>query len=465
MSEEEFDELIAEPYKIKVVEPIRKTVRVERERLIAEVGYNVGLIRSEDVYIDLSTDSGTSAMSDYQWAGLMLGDEAYHGSRNFYNLVQAVADVMGFQYVVPTHQGRGAENILFQTLLKPGDVVPGNTHFDTTRLHIERSGGNPVNLVPDYAYDLQSSHPFKGNFDLEKLERLVSEVDNERIPLILITVTNNAIGGHPISMENIRSVKTIAERHGIPLFFDAARFAENAYMIQQRESMYSGNPVSKIVGEMFSLADGCTMSAKKDGLVNIGGFIGVNSEELYRRLTALLVVYEGFATYGGLAGRDMEAMARGLREVVDDDYLASRIRQVSYLAKLLRDKDVPILEPPGGHAVYLDTLKFLPHVPQSQFPGVAILIEIYIEAGVRAVELGTLVFGKKDPKTGENIYPKLELVRLAIPRRVYTNQHMEVVANAVIRVFRRREKIMGLKIVYEPPVLRHFLARFEWLQD
>jgi tryptophanase len=463
MSDKEFDELIAEPYKIKVVEPIRTTVRAERERLIADVGYSVGLIKSEDVYIDLSTDSGTSAMSDNQWAGLMLGDEAYHGSRNFYNLERAVNDVMGFQFVVPTHQGRGAENILFQTLLKPGDVVPGNTHFDTTRLHIERNGGSPVNLVPEYAYELQSSHPFKGNFDLEKLEQLISDVGNEHIPLIIVTMTNNAIGGHPISMENIRAVKAIAERHKIPLFFDAARFAENAYLIQQRESNYSEYPVSKIVHEMFSMADGCTMSAKKDGLVNIGGFIGVKDEELYRRLAALLVVYEGFATYGGLAGRDMEALARGLREVIDDAYLASRVRQVNYLATLLRDNGVPIVEPPGGHAVYLDTLKFLPHVPQSQFPGVAILIEMYIEAGVRAVELGTLVFAKKDPETGETIYPKLELVRLAIPRRVYTNQHMEVVANAVTRVFRRRDQIRGVKIVYEPPVLRHFLARFERL--
>jgi tyrosine phenol-lyase len=454
-------EVVAEPYKIKVVEPIRMTTRAERERLLAEVGYNVGLVRSEHVYIDLSTDSGTSALSDNQWAGLMLGDEAYHGSRNFYNLEQAVWDVMGFRYVVPTHQGRGAENVFFQTVLKPGDVVPGNTHFDTTRLHIERNGGQPVNLLTDDAYDLPAPHPFKGNLDVEKLARLISEVGSSRIPLILMTVTNNAIGGHPASLANMRAVKALADRHGIPLFFDAARFAENAHFIQQRESGYADRSVAEIAREMFALADGCTMSAKKDGLVNIGGFIAVNSEELYRRLTALLVVYEGFATYGGLAGRDMECLARGLREVVDDHYLAWRVRQVGYLNKLLRDSGVPIVEPPGGHAVYLDTLRFLPHIPQAQFPGVAIIVELYLEAGIRGVELGTLVFAKKDPQTGETIYPELELVRLAIPRRVYTDRHMEVVANAVIRVFQRRDDVRGMRIVYEPPVLRHFLARFE----
>ena len=454
-------EVVAEPYKIKVVEPIRMTTRAEREQLLAKVGYNVGLIRSENVYIDLSTDSGTSALSDNQWAGLMLGDEAYHGSRNFYNLEQAVQDVMGFRYVVPTHQGRGAENILFQTMLQPGDVVPGNTHFDTTRLHIERNGGKPVDLLTEHAYDLAAPYPFKGNLDIEKLEHLISEVGSKRIPLILMTLTNNAIGGHPASLANMRAVKALADRHGIPMFFDAARFAENAYFIQQRESGYGDRSVAEIAREMFILADGCTMSAKKDGLVNIGGFIALKDDALYRRLISLLVVYEGFATYGGLAGRDMECLARGLREVVDDHYLAWRVRQVSYLNELLRDAGVPIVEPPGGHAMYLDTLRFLPDIPRSQFPGVAIIVELYLEAGIRGVELGTLVFGKKDPETGETIYPELELVRLAIPRRVYTDRHMDVVANAVIRVFQRRDEVRGMRIIYEPPVLRHFLARFE----
>jgi tyrosine phenol-lyase len=458
---ERTDELFAEPYKIKVVEPIRMTTRAERERLIAESGYAVGMIRSEDVYIDLSTDSGTSAMSDNQWAGMMLGDEAYHCSKNFYSLEKAVQDVMGLKFVVPTHQGRGAENILFQTLVKEGDVVPGNTHFDTTRTHIERNGGKPVDLVVEAAFEMSEPSPFKGNLDVERLERLIADVGKSRIPLILLTMTNNAIGGHPVSMENARAVRSVAERYGIPLFFDAARFAENAYLIQQREPGYSDRPVAEIVHEMFRLADGCTMSAKKDGLVNIGGFLAVNDEELYRRLIALLVVYEGFATYGGLAGRDMEALARGLREVIDDKYLASRVRQVAYLAGLLREGGVPITEPAGGHAVYLDVLRFLPRIPRDQFPGVAIIVELYLEAGVRGVELGTLVFGKKDPQTGDTIYPRLELVRLAIPRRVYTDRHMEVVAQAVTRVYRRRDQIRGMRITYEPPVLRHFLAKFE----
>jgi tyrosine phenol-lyase len=454
-------ELYAEPYKIKVVEPIRMTTRKQRMRLIQEAGFAVGMIRSEDVYIDLSTDSGTSAMSDNQWAGLMLGDEAYHGSKNYYNLERSVQEVFGFRYMLPTHQGRGAENILFQTILKPGDYVPGNTHFDTTRLHIERNGGQPVDLLTREAYDLQSPFPFKGNMDVAKLEALIKDVGHEHIPLILITMTNNAIGGHPVSMENIREVHSIANRYGIPLFADAARFAENAFFIQQRESGWESTPVKDIVRAVFSMMDGCTMSGKKDGLVNIGGFLAVNNEDLYRKLCSLEVVYEGFITYGGLAGRDMEAMARGLKEVIDDLYLASRTMQVNNLCMHLRQRAVPILEPPGGHAVYLDTLKFLPHIPRDQFPGVAILIELYIEAGIRGVELGTLVFGKKDPQTGETIYPDFELVRLAIPRRVYTDRHLEVVAEAIARVYERRDQIRGVRMVYEPPVLRHFLARFE----
>ncbi len=454
-------ELYAEPYKIKVVEPIRMTSRKERERLIKEVGYAVGMVRSEDVYIDLSTDSGTTAMSDNQWAGLMLGDEAYHGSKNYYNLEKAVQDVLGFRYVLPTHQGRGAENILFQTILKPGDTVPGNTHFDTTRLHIERNGGRPVDLLTREAFDLQAPFPFKGNMDIAKLETLIKDVGQEHIPLILVTMTNNAIGGHPVSMENIRAVRSLASHYGIPLFADAARFAENAYFIQQREPGWESTPAKEIVHTIFKMMDGCLMSGKKDGLVNIGGFLAVNDEDLFRRLCSLEVVYEGFITYGGLAGRDMEAMARGLTEVVDDLYLASRTRQVSTLCAHLKQRSVPILEPPGGHAVYLDTLKFLPHVPRSQYPGVAILIELYIEAGIRGVELGTLVFGKKDPQTGEMIYPDFELVRLAIPRRVYTDRHMDVVCEAIARVYERREQIRGVRITYEPPLLRHFLSRFE----
>lgn len=458
---DEPEELYAEPYKIKVIEPIRMTTRKQREALIREAGYAVGMIRSEDVYIDLSTDSGTAAMSDNQWAGMMLGDEAYHGSKSFYNLEKSIQDVFGFRYVLPTHQGRGAENIFFQTMLKLGDIVPGNTHFDTTRLHIERNGGKPLDLLCQEAFNLQSPYPFKGNMDLEKLETLIKDVGKQNIPLILVTMTNNAIGGHPVSLENFRGVRSIATHYGIPLFVDAARFAENAYFIQQREKGWKSTPVKDIVHSVFSMADGCIMSGKKDGLVNIGGFIAVNDEGLFKKLCSLEVVYEGFITYGGLAGRDMEAMARGLREVVDDLYLASRTRQVSTICDYLRQRAVPILEPPGGHAVYLDTLKFLPHVPRDQYPGVAILIELYIEAGIRGVELGTLVFGKKDPQTGEMIYPNFELVRLAIPRRVYTDRHLNVVGEAISRVYKRREQIRGVRIVYEPPVLRHFLARFE----
>lgn len=450
----------AEPYRIKVVEPIRMISREEREHLIAGAGYNPFLLRSEDVYIDLLTDSGTSAMSDSQWSGLMLGDEAYSGSRNFFHLEEAVRDVMGFPHVIPTHQGRAAENVLFTVLLKEGQIVPNNMHFDTTKAHVLHKKGRPVDLPYDIAYDPAADHPFKGNMDLDKLERLILDAGAENIPFIMVTVTCNSGGGQPVSLANLRGVRRVADKYGLKVFIDACRFAENAYFIKQREPECRDMPVAGIVRAMMDCADGCTMSAKKDALVNIGGFLALRDPELHKQASVWAVLFEGFPTYGGLAGRDLEAMARGLREVLDENYLADRIGQVAFLANRLREAGVPIIEPPGGHAVYLDARRFLPHIPQSQFPAFALTVALYIEAGVRAVEIGTVLAGR-NPATGDHDYPKLEMVRLALPRRVYTYRHMEVVAAAVARLYGRRHEIAGLRFTYEPPVLRHFTARFE----
>jgi tyrosine phenol-lyase len=453
----------AEPYRIKVVEPIELTTREEREKIIKEAGYNVFNIPSDKVYIDLLTDSGTSAMSNHQWAGLMLGDEAYAGGRNFYRLRDTVREITGFEHVLPTHQGRAAENILTTMLVKPGQRVLGNMHFDTTEGHIRLKGGEPVNLVIKEGLKTATRHPFKGNIDIGRLIEEIETYSKEGISCINITVTCNSNGGQPVAMENIREVRRIAKEHSIPVFLDAARFAENAYFIREREEGYGNKSIAEIAREMFSYADGFTMSAKKDGLVNIGGIFATRDEELYKKACQWGIVYEGFLTYGGLAGRDLEAMAQGLKEVLNEDYLESRIGQVAYLGESLLEHGIPIIEPVGGHGVYLDAKRFLPDIPQSAFPAQALVVELYVEAGIRAVELGTAAFGRRDEETGEMIYPALELVRLAVPRRVYTDRHMDMVVRALRNIRERRDEIRGLKLIYEAPVLRHFTAEFERL--
>ena len=453
----------AEPFRIKVVEPLRRVSREERERLIREAGLNIFSVPADSIYVDLLTDSGTAAMSDNQWAGLMLGDESYAGSRNFYHFVDTVRAIFGYPHVIPTHQGRMAENLLFSTVLKSGDVVPNNSHFDTTRANVEHQGAEARDLVIDEGLDPSSLHPFKGNLDPVKLERALSQLGRERVPLVMITVTNNSGGGQPVSMANVRDVRDVCDRHGIPLIFDACRFAENCWFIQQREPGYANRPVREIARELFALGDGCTMSAKKDGLVNIGGFLAMRNVEWIERITNLLILVEGFPTYGGLAGRDLEAMSRGLEEVLNEDYLAFRIGQVAHLGKLLDEAGVPIVKPVGGHAVYLDARRFLPGIPQAQFPGQSLVVALYREFGIRAVEVGSLMFGHRDPASNEWAYPKLDLVRLAVPRRVYTTEHMRYVAESVIQLHRDRERLRGLRIVYEAPVLRHFTARLEEL--
>lgn len=448
------------PWRIKMVEPIKMISREEREQLMKKAGYNIFNLPSDAVYIDLLTDSGTSAMSDVQWGGLMQGDESYAGSRNFFHLQSTVEDLMGFKYVIPTHQGRGAENILFQHLIKPGQYVLGNMHFDTTKAHIELKQGRAVDLVAEIANDTQSYHPFKGNVDLEALENFIRDKGAQQIAFILITVTCNSGGGQPVSVANIRGVREIADKYGLKVFLDAARFAENAWFVQQREPGYRDKSIKDIVREMFSFADGCTMSAKKDALVNIGGFVGLNDQDLYKGVSRLGVIFEGFPTYGGLAGRDMEAMALGLKEVIVADYLAYRIGQVEYLGSRLREAGIPIVEPVGGHAVFVDARKFLPHLPKEQFPAQALCIELYREAGVRSVEVGGVLAGR-DPETGENLFPQLDLLRLTIPRRVYTNEHMDVIADALIAIKARSNSVRGVEFVDEPPILRHFTATFK----
>jgi len=450
----------AEPWKVKVVEPITMTTRPHREKAIAEAGYNTFLLRSEDVYIDLLTDSGTSAMSDWQWAGMMLGDEAYAGSRNFYHLEAAIQEHYGYRHVVPTHQGRGAENILSKLLIEPGDFVPGNMYFTTTRLHQELAGGTFVDVIIPEAHDPTADLPFKGDVDLEKLNDLIERVGAERIPYVCIGATVNMAGGQPISMANLKAVRALTERHGIRIILDATRAVENSYFIQQREPGYREKPVAVILKQFCSYTDGCTMSGKKDSLVNIGGWLALNDPALYEEASNLVVVYEGLHTYGGMAGRDMEAMARGIVESVQDDHIRARIGQVEYLGEKLVEFGVPIVRPVGGHAVYLDAKAFYHQLAQDQFPAQTLAAELFIESGVRAMERGIVSAGR-DAATGAHHRPKLELVRLTIPRRVYTQAHMDVTAESVAEVFDRRESARGLRMVYEPRYLRFFQARFE----
>ena len=450
-----------EPFRIKVVEPSNFTTQAERQNILIEAGYTLFNVPSDAVYIDLLTDCGTSAMSDDQWAGMMKGDEAYAQARNFFSLQEAIQGIFGFEHFAPTHQGRAAENVLFTILVKPGHYVPNNMHFDTTGANVAARGGEPVNLVIEEGLDPLSHHPFKGNMDTEKLEQFIQSVGQDNIPVGMITVTNNAGGGQPVSMANIRATAETYHRHGIPFFVDACRYAENCYFIQQREEGYTKQSIREIANEMFSYADGCTMSAKKDALVNIGGFLAMNDPQLYQTACNELVLREGFPTYGGLAGRDLEAVARGLWEGIDQRYLAYRIAHTRYLAERLLEENIPIVEPPGGHAVYIDVKRLLPHIPRAELPGQALAVELYLEAGIRCVELGTVAFAHQDPDTGETIYPTLELVRLAIPRRVYTQTHLDYVVRALTNIHDRRDKMRGLRFTYEPPYLRHFTARFE----
>ncbi len=450
----------AEPFKIKVVEPVKLTTREQREHAIGDAGYNTFLLHSEDVYIDLLTDSGTSAMSDWQWAGMMLGDEAYAGSRNFYHLEDMVRTHYGYRYVIPTHQGRGAEHIISRVLIKPGDVIPGNMYFTTTRLHQELAGGRFVDVVIPEAHDPADCHPFKGNVDLGRLESVIREHGAGRIPYVAIAGTVNMAGGQPISLENLRQLRELTSRYGIRVVLDATRMAENAYFIQQREPGQQGRTIASIVKEAVSYTDACTMSAKKDSLVNIGGFLAVNDPAIYDEARNLVVVYEGLHTYGGMAGRDMEAVARGIEESMQDDHIRARVGQVLYLGDKLRDWGIPIVLPVGGHGVFLDAKAFLPHIPQEEYPAQALTSAIYLDSGVRTMERGIVSAGR-NKDTGEENKPKLELVRLTIPRRVYTQAHMDVVAESVLAVYEEREKIRGLRMTYEPRYLRFFQARFE----
>jgi tyrosine phenol-lyase len=450
----------AEPFKIKVVEAVKVTTREERERALEEAGYNTFLLKSEDVYIDLLTDSGTSAMSDRQWAAMMIGDEAYAGSRSFYRLEGVVQQYYGYKFVVPTHQGRGAENLISKVLIKPGDVVPGNMYFTTTRLHQELAGGTFVDIIIDEAHDSHSLHPFKGDVDLKKLEAVIQKYGAEKIPYVSVAATVNMAGGQPISLANLKAVRALCSKHGIRVILDAARAVENAYFIQQREPGYENRSVASILREMCDQTDGCTMSAKKDPLVNIGGFLAVNDQQAYDDCANLAVVYEGLHTYGGMAGRDMEALASGIEEAVSDDHIRARIGQIEYLGNKLIEAGVPIVQPIGGHGIFLDARAFLPHVPQEQYPAQALAAALYLDSGVRSMERGIVSAGR-NKETGEDNKPRLELVRLTIPRRVYTQAHMDVVAESVAEVYENREKVCGLKMVYEPKYLRFFQARFE----
>lgn len=450
----------AEPFRIKVVEMMKSMSKEERQVAMEQAGYNTFLLKSEDVYIDLLTDSGTTAMSDRQWAGMMIGDEAYAGSRNFLHLDATVKEYYGFKHMVPTHQGRGAENLLSRLKIKAGDIIPGNMYFTTTRYHQEANGGIFKDVIIDEAHDSQAIHPFKGNVDLNKLQKLIDEFGSERIPYVCLAVTVNLAGGQPVSMQNIREVSELCHKHGIEVFFDATRCVENAYFIKKREEGYKHVSIKDILLEMMSYGDGATMSGKKDCMVNIGGFLAMNDDELFARSKELVVVFEGMPSYGGMAGRDMEAMAIGIKESVDYAYISHRVEQVAYLGDQLIAAGVPVVQPIGGHAVFLDARKFLSHLTQDQLPAQALAAHLYIESGVRSMERGIVSAGR-NKETGEHHRPKLELVRLTIPRRVYTYAHMDLVADAVISLYNNREKITGLQFVYEPPMLRFFNARFK----
>jgi tyrosine phenol-lyase len=450
----------AEPWKVKMVEPIQMTTREFREQAIVEAGFNTFLLQSEDVYIDLLTDSGTNAMSDYQWAGMMVGDEAYAGSRNYYHLESTVQKYYGYKFLVPTHQGRGAEHLISRILIKPGDTIPGNMYFTTTRQHQELAGGTFVDVIIDEAHQSQTLHPFKGNVDLDKLENLIQKVGAEKIPYISVAATVNMAGGQPLSMENLREIRQLTDKYGIRVILDATRAIENAWFIKIREAGYEQKSVAEILKEMCSYTDGCTMSGKKDALVNIGGWLAINDQETFEEARNMVVVYEGLHTYGGMAGRDMEAMARGIEEAVQDDQIRARVGQVEYLGGLLHEWNIPIVLPVGGHAVFLDAKGFYPQMPQDEFPAQTLAAELYLDSGIRAMERGVVSAGR-DPATGKHRYPKLELVRLTIPRRVYTQAHMDVTAESVLAVYEQREKAKGLRMIYEPKYLRFFQARFE----
>ncbi|NUQ37504.1 MAG: tyrosine phenol-lyase [Caldilineales bacterium] len=449
----------AEPWKIKMVEPLRTTTPAQREAALADAGYNTFLLKSEDVYIDLLTDSGTNAMSDRQWAGLMLGDEAYAGSRNFYHLESTIQEVYGYSYVVPTHQGRGAENLLSRAAIRPGQFVPGNMYFTTTRLHQELAGGIFVDVIIDEAHDPYNLHPFKGNIDLNKLEALIAREGADKIAYISLAGTVNMAGGQPVSMANVQALRTLCDRHGIKIYLDATRMVENALFIQEREAGYADQPVAAILKEFCSYTDGAWISAKKDSLVNIGGWLAVNDWPLFEELRNMVVIFEGLHTYGGLAGRDMEAMAIGIRESIEDAYIQARVGQVRYLGELLLDWEVPIVQPVGGHAIFLDARAFYEHLPQTAFPAQTLAAALYLDSGIRGMERGIVSAGR-DASTGDHYYPKLELTRLTIPRRVYTQAHMDVVAESVKAVYDARGQARGLAMVYEPKYLRFFQARF-----
>lgn len=453
----------AESYKIKMVETIKRSTKEEREQWIKEAKFNLFNLKSEQVFIDLLTDSGTGAMSDKQWSEMMIGDESYAGASSYYKLKNKIKELLGFEYFLPTHQGRAAENVLFSALIKEGDIVPGNSHFDTTKGHIEFRKAKAIDCTIDEAFDTEIEHPFKGNINIEKLEKTILEYTPERIPCIIVTVTCNSSGGQPVSIENMKAVKAVADKYNIPVIYDSARFAENAYFIKIREKAYQNKSIKEIVKEMYTYADGMTMSSKKDAIVNMGGFIALRSEELFKKATVFNIVFEGFITYGGMSGRDMNALAQGLDEGTEFEYLETRIKQVEYLGKKLTDFGIPVQKPYGGHAIFVDAKKFLPNLPKEEYVAQTLAVELYLEAGIRGVEIGTLL-ADRDPETRENRYPELELLRLAIPRRVYTNNHMDVIAVALKNVFDRRDKITkGFKILSEAPIMRHFTVELERL--